>query len=416
MSLLPENKIGDLSTIDTQNMSHEAEAEITPRIRMKHISHLDLDGYGSTLLSEYVAESYPEGFFYLETENILPSKLNDMMAEVIEDLDNWDIVVVTDLSINKDLIDMISGCKNPGKIHIFDHHEYDTDAIPELPDSVIVRQHIDPEKPAGKLTCATALYFSFLVNDPIYKLVDIKNTSVVNGVPFHRDPAEYFVECVRIYDTFEFWPTRNDNPNELTMSYFEAPRLNTLFHILERTEFKEYIKDYFNNRKDFLTVPSKEYPHVGELLRLEGFKNKRYVDAALRRLIHSDFVCTVWRDGVPHELNYKIGVVFAEKNGPVIGNTACENFDDIAFCAVVSNNQVSLYTNRPDVNVRDIATLFGGGGHAEASGFTIPYINANVFNLQHFFNIIECAGRITPGQFTGVNPKQPCMEDMSDTN
>lgn len=410
MNLLPDTKISDLKECQTA----PSEGELTPRIRMKHISHLDLDGYGATMLSEYVADSYPEGFFYLETENILPSKLNDMMAEVIANIDSWDIVVVTDLSINKDLIDMINVCPEKDKIHIFDHHEYDRDIITELPETVIVQQYIDPEddlreNPQGKLTCATALYFKFLSADPIYDLIKVK--CAVDG-----DVAKYLVDCIRVYDTFEFWPSRNDAPNELPLEYVEAPRLNTLFHILERGEFKDYIRHYLDVRKNYLTFSSANYPHISEILRLESFKNKRYVDAALRRCIHTDFVCTVWKDGQPTDLKYRIGVVFAEKNGPIIGNTACENFDDIDFCAVVSNNQVSLYTDRPNINVRNIAKLFGGGGHAEASGFTIPYVNANVYNLDHFFKIIECAAHLIPGSIDSGNVEQPSMEDVTDTN
>ena len=471
MNLVPEDKIGEIrhlseETIEIINAIQESGSipardkqimlarvimrnqgdspgEYTkPRIRMKHISHLDLDGYGATLLSEYVAESYPEGFFYLETDNILPSKLNLLMEDVIEHIDDWDIVVVTDLSINPDLINMIKACKAPGKIHIFDHHEYDRDVIGELPEHIVVRENLflnpdDPNEtkpgmlgafrrlPRSKtLTCATALYYEFLAQDPIYDLARIKNAYSIDGVPVNLecavDPVSYFVECVRIYDTFEFWPFRNEEDSEMYFTYYEAPRLNTLFHILERDEFKAYIKHYFNVRKSSLTVSSEDYPHISEILRLESFKNKRYVDAALRRLIRTDFVCTVFKDGIPHEINRHIGVVFAEKNGPVIGNTACEQFEDIELCMVVSNNQVSLYTNRPNVNVREIAVLFGGGGHAEASGLTIPYINANVYNLEHFFKIIECAGHMSHGQFQGIHfdmNSNPDLEtDMTDTN
>ena len=66
--------------------------------------------------------------------------------------------------------------------------------------------------------------------------------------------------------------------------------------------------------------------------------------------------------------------------------------------------------NNENIDVSSIAKLFGGGGHEEAAGLTIPYINANVYSLNHFFNIIECAGRLTPGQFDSQS------YDMSDTN
>ena len=36
-------------------------------------------------------------------------------------------------------------------------------------------------------------------------------------------------------------------------------------------------------------------------------------------------------------------------------------------------------------------------------GFTIPYTNANVYNLEHFFKIVECAGNMVHGgQFQNI--------------
>ena len=318
------------------------------------------------------------------------------MKDVIENLDEYDRVIITDLAINEELLEMIKSCKNPEKIRVFDHHKCD---LKNLPENVIITKD-SPIYP-GKLTCATELYFNFILNDPIFDLVRIRGN--VKAIA-------YFVECVRVYDTFEFWKTRNDPENTQYESYVDAPRLNTLFHILEREDFKQYIYNYLLNEGRNLTHSNAKYPYITEILTLEANKNTRYVEAALRRLIKTDLCCTVWRDSKAHKLNYHIGIIFAEKNGPVIGNTACENNPELDFCAVVSNNQVSLYTNKENMDVSSIAKLFGGGGHEEAAGLTIPYINANVYSLNHFFNIIECAGRLTPDQFDSQS------YDMSDTN
>lgn len=365
-------------------------------MKIKHISHLDLDGYGATILTEILKNYVPEGFYDIETDNILPNRLNNMMREVIDNLDYYDRVIITDLAINQELLEMIKTCKNPEKIRVFDHHKCD---LKDLPDNIIVTKDSPIQK--GRLTCATELYYNFLRSDPIYDMIRIRG----------NDRAiSYFVECVRVYDTFEFWKTRNDPENSQYESYVDAPRLNTLFHILEREDFKQYMYYYLLNDSHTLTRSNSKYPYISEILTLEANKNNRYVDAALRRLIKTNLCCTVWRDNKPNKLDYNIGVVFAEKNGPIIGNTACENNPELDFCAVVSNNQVSLYTNNENIDVSSIAKLFGGGGHEEAAGLTIPYINANVYSLNHFFNIIECAGRMIPGQFNSQS------SDMSDTN
>lgn len=392
---------------DTHNTTYNSEVGQIPLdasssgfkpMRIKHISHLDLDGYGATILTEILANFVPEGYYEIETDNILPNRLNNIMQDVIDNLDYWDRVIITDLAINAELLEMIKGSKDPMKIRVFDHHKCD---FTDLPENIIIQKE-SPLVP-NALTCATELYFNFLMNDPVYDMIRIRG---------NHKMIKYFVECVRVYDTFEFWKTRNEDPNSQFSEYIDAPRLNTLFHILERDDFKGYIYDYLLNIGTplVLTQSHGNYPYISEILKLEGNKNTRYVEAALRRLIKTPLCCTIWRDEKPNTIDYNIGVIFAEKNGPVIGNTACENNPDLDFCAVVSNNQVSLYTNNPEIDVSSIAKLFGGGGHEEAAGLTIPYINANVYSLNHFFNILECAGRLIPGQFDSS------LADMSDTN
>ena len=356
-----------------------------PLLRMKHISHLDLDGYGATILSEVLKSYYPEGAMTLELKNILPNRLTTEIQDTINNLDDYDLIVITDLAINETIVDLIDHCAAPQKFRVFDHHIC---KLENLSDNFVITNESPIHK--GKLTCATELYYNFIRNDRIYGLIYSDNV---------RKGMRYFVECVRVYDTFEFWNTRNDPANEIDMSYRDAPRLNTLFHIMERDEFRQYIFNYLNSSWwSQLTASSPEYPWISKILELENNKNMKYVESALRRMVRTPFKYSIYKDGQVYELDYLAGVIFAEKSSPVIANTALERNEDIDFCAVVSNNQVSLYTNREEVDAFYIAKIFGGGGHKEAAGFTIPYTSSTVFNMQHFGKIIECAGLLGPNQ------------------
>ena len=84
------------------------------------------------------------------------------MKDVIENLDYWDRVIITDLAINEELLEMIKVSKNPEKIRVFDHHKCD---LKNLPENIIITKYSPIYE--GKLTCATELYFNFLMNDPI---------------------------------------------------------------------------------------------------------------------------------------------------------------------------------------------------------------------------------------------------------
>ena len=376
---------------------NDPEPQVTPMLRMKHISHLDLDGYGSTLLSEILALFYPIGGMSLETKNILPNKLMSELEDTFEHIDDYDLIVITDLAINEKIVNLVNTHPQGNKVRVFDHHVCD---IENLPENFVVSDK-SPIK-VNKLTCATELYYNFIRNDKIYGLIHNENV---------RRALGYFVECIRIYDTFEFWDTRNDPINEIDITYYDAPRLNTLFHIMERDEFKEYIKNYiFSSQWERLTLSTDQYPWISKILELENYKNTKYVESAIRRMVKVPFKYTIYKNEIVYDLDYLCGVIFAEKSSPVIANTALERHTDIDFCAVVSNNQVSIYTNKENIDVSQIAKIFGGGGHKEAAGFTIPYINSIVFNMEHFAKIIECAGQLISGQVVFEDL------DVTDTN
>lgn len=352
-------------------------------IRMKHISHNDLDGYASTILSKFMQHSLPNQYMTLETVNLLPNRLTSAVEETIEKLDSYDRVVITDLNINPEVVEMIANCSDPNKFLIFDHHDT---RITEFPTENFI---ITKDSPGylGKETCATELYYDFISRDNVFSMVRHQMRDQFN--------MEHFVNCVRIYDTYEFWKYRNDPQFKSDIAMSDAPRLNTLFHILERPDFEDYIFDYLSGNIEWmmLTISSEKYPFFTPLLDIESAKNRRYVESALRRMCITAIDINVFQNGKMVNFHHTCGVVFAEKNGPIIGNSACEANAQIDFCAVISNNQVSLYTNRKDVNVAPIAQALGGGGHADAAGFTISSDMARILNINHFTDILSCAAK-----------------------
>ena len=359
------------------------------QMRIRHISHNDLDGYGCTILSNFLQECCPTDYIQLTQDNINPGNLEQTLKDTIEKLDQYDQVFITDLAINKIVIDLVMSSPDPKKFHIFDHHKIRED-IETLPENFCVTQ--DSPKYPGKPTCGTELYYWFLRHDPIFAMIE---ASVPEGA-LHN--MSHFVNVVRIYDTYEFWKERHSEEAKNDIAMSDAERLNTLFHVLDRSTFEDYIKSYFKGDIEWmhLTVSTEKYPWVGERINYEMDRNTRYVEAAMKRVLITPFQVKVFRDGILYDFNYKCGVVFAERNGPMIGNNVCETNPNLDFCAVVSNNQVSFYTVKPEVDVSVIARALGGGGHKDASGFTIPYQNANQFALNHFYDMIKLGGRIGP--------------------
>jgi oligoribonuclease NrnB/cAMP/cGMP phosphodiesterase (DHH superfamily) len=387
--------------------------------RIKHISHNDIDGYSCTLLTEFIVEAYPEGMFGLETQNIVPNQLHGIIKKTLNEIMNYDLVIITDLAIRQDIVDIIESSGYKDKFVVIDHHQtnVNTDNYPWI-NIQVYQKNIEDKSNTKYLTCATRLYYQFLLNDPIFdiNLLHLPST----------DAIEFFIECVTAYDT----KTYNENLNHIEYIKEISPRLNSLFHIIDREEFKSYIKDYISNddygdikkpigvvddseadeksireiylleKGDlpnylYLTKSVEKYPWLNKLIETEMKRNQRYIENVMKRMNIINLNKNIFKNGEMVILdNYLIGLIFAEKLGSDIAEAACKANDNIDFCAVVNNNQVTFYTLKDNVNVGEIATLLGGGGHRKAAGFSIGINDANWFNKNHFFAIFNSAANI----------------------
>ena len=387
--------------------------------RIKHISHIDLDGYSCTLLTEFITEAYPEGMFKLETVNILPNQLHGVIKKTLNEIINYDLIIITDLAIKQDLVDIIETSGHKDKFIIIDHHITDVD-VSKYPWMNI---HIYQQNEHGDinnkyLTCATKLYYEFLLKDPVFDINILHLPSMEN--------IEFYIECVTAHDTKIY----NENLKYIEYIKEISPRLNSLFHIIDRVEFKSYIKDYITNedygdvkktvgiietgKQDercitriyslekgvipnylYLTKSVEKYPWLNKLIETEMKRNSRYIENTIKRMNIINLNKNIFKNGEMILLdNYLIGLIFAEKMGSDIAEIACKRNTDIDFCAVVNNNQVTFYTIKDNVNVGEIATLLGGGGHRKAAGFSISINDANWFNKNHFFAMFNSAANI----------------------
>lgn len=355
--------------------------------RIKHISHNDLDGYAATVLTELIVEAYPKDMFSLEVVNTLPNKILAEVRKTIDNIDNYDIIIITDLAIKQQLVDYIEESGHKDKFRIFDHHQTTVDS--SLYDWIELKVELPDKKGRMRQTCGTELYYNFIRQDRIFDIhaLNLKSDQAIS----------HFVEVVRAYDTYEFYYKKEEGGFNLV--YDDAPRLNTLFHAINHDEFKDYVNNYIHeNETDFmqLTVSTPKYPWVSKIIQLDDERNKRYVESALKKLKIVHLKKDIVKDGKINEIDYHVGLVFAEKNGPMIGKAACKANPNIDFCAVVTNNQVSFYADNDDVDVSILAQLLGGGGHKQASGFTIDYVDSNWLNWMHFSDMINIAGHILP--------------------
>lgn len=342
--------------------------------KIRHISHSDLDGYGCTILSHFFEDLINRGNYGFQVDfdtwNIPPTRLPNLIKSSVCDIvDQLDYVIITDLVVNDTLLKPILDCPLSNKFYIIDHHEIDLSRAP-------ANITIQTNGICGP-TCATELYLNALAN----------------AIGMHTLPSNLlsFVRYVRLYDTYEFYTAPEPKPE----GYSIPPKLNILFHILDKTVFMEYILDFLHSEDptESLLCATEKYPYIPYLIDIERSRIEWYVTDAACHAMKTQFNIGVMTPSGLVKFDYPCAVVFAERNGPLIGRRVCEQNLDIVFCVVVSHNRVSLYTDRDDINVADIAKALGGGGHRKASGFSIPHDVSSNLELNRFIDMVKYAAR-----------------------
>lgn len=184
------------------------------------------------------------------------------------------------------------------------------------------------------LTSATSLLYQYLVNHELLEATDA---------------ITEFVELVRQYDTWE-WEKYNNK---------KALRLNTLFFLVSIDEFEEKIIQRLQSSDHF------EFDEFEKkLLEMEENKIDRYIKRKKRELIQFQIG------------QYLVGIVYAELYHSELGNELGKEFSHIDYIAILNlgGKRMSFRTIHDDIDVSKIASAYGGGGHAKASGCSLTSI------------------------------------------
>ncbi len=281
------------------------------------ISHVaDEDGITPVILSKLVFKNI----------NFVLTEPKDVDKSYLDNVDNYDFVYITDLSVSPELALKINEDeKLKNKTLIFDHHK----SALELNkyDYVTV---IDERN--GKKESATSIFYEYLC-------------SISSNDILHKNSTKGLVEQVRIIDTYDF-KTEDDK---------KAHNLDLLFSILDRENYINYFNNYIRVHDSFEYTKDEMF-----LIKLEKDKVDNYLKQK------TDEMMRVNIDG------YKTGVVFAERYRSQLGNHIVNLYDDIDFAIIISITRSVSYRGNGKVDLSVFAAKYGGGGHANASGSGLP--------------------------------------------
>lgn len=278
---------------------------------IKLITHNDLDGIGCYIVGKYFLDDE------IDVSFCSYGNVNDIALEVVSNIDSYDMVFITDISISEDTAKKLN--KYNKKIRLLDHHPT---ALPlnkyEWANVTINFNGIN--------TCGTELFYHLLTNSK-----ETKN-------------LKRFVELVRRYDTWH-WKELGD---------IQAKELNDLLYIIGKEEFIKNIICKIQNDNKLIFDEQDKY-----ILKLRQNEIDRYIEKKNKNIITKEI------------LGYNAGIVFADNFISELGNKLSELHPELDFIAMINQETISYRTTNNNIDLSEIAKAFGGGGHPKASGSQI---------------------------------------------
>lgn len=282
----------------------------------KIFTHTDLDGVGCAILAKYYN---PE----IEVEFCDYDNVNQKVSDFLDNNISLGDLYITDISVSEEVAQRIND--NTDFI-LLDHHPTALGLNKYKWCTVKVE-----DKTTGLKTCGTEMFYHWLVE------YGYLNKSKV---------LDRFVEIIRDYDTWR-WA-------ELGEDGVISKKINDLLYIYGRENFINWCLSSFTQRK---------FPNLGNteniLLELRQQEIDRYVEKKSREMF-TQALCG------------KIsGFVFASRFTSELGNRLCKMHPEIDFVTIINIEDctVSYRTVKDDIDLgKDVAALFGGGGHPKAAG------------------------------------------------
>ncbi|MDY7043715.1 DHHA1 domain-containing protein [Virgibacillus sp. M23] len=306
--------------------------------KTKLFTHNDLDGIGCEIIGRLAFEDIDVTI----VKN--PQDATQKVKEYIESREfvYYEHTYITDISISNELASII------------DNYEVKLENK-ELSNYFTLLDHHKTAEYLNKYKWCNVQEFSLLGKasgtDMFYSHLD--KQGLFDGKRY-VDVLDIFVEKVRRYDTWE-WKTKYDDQESL--------KLNDLFFLLGREDFVQSIIGKIVHAR-ILSFSDGSWHQMftasdEAVLHVDDKKKQAYIESKKKELFEMPL------------LGYNAGVVFAEQYISELGNSLAECYEDeVDFIVIIDmgRNRIS-YRGIKDIDLgNDVAKVFGGGGHAKASG------------------------------------------------
>lgn len=300
-------------------------------MRVKHLTHNDLDGIGCALLADYFL--YDNATY--EYECVANKDVDDRVRAALDEVDVNTFLLITDVAPSVEVAYEIQAkAKDIGMVRLLDHHATASG----------LKHFYWATVRSGR--SATRLVYEMFTRTP----PPMVGSERVYGAGNHRMLTE-FVSAVDSYDLY-----RKDD-----VFYARGLPMRLLTEFLGMDSFFENYRLKF----DF------DYTNTGDYI-VNALKSRQ--EAYIRQCLSEDAERFIFEDSKGR----KFMVVFSEQHVSELCHQAMNKFPvDYVACVIPSLDVVSLRSRDGEVmDVSQLAKRLGGGGHVKAAGFPYPLKDA----------------------------------------
>lgn len=288
---------------------------------VKLFTHTDLDGIGCAVLAK-LAFGKDVDISYCDYDNI-----DSSVKEFIDSETKFDMCIITDIRVNEDTAKIIDDRFD--NFYLLDHHPTALGLNKYLWCSATI-EYEDKELGVIK-TSGTEMFYYWLIE---------------NGYLKDSDTLRRFAELVRDYDTWRW--------SELGEDGVICKQVNDLLYLYGRDDFIHWCISEIHDE-----VFPRLYAKDEVVLKIKQDEIDRYIEEKNETMFTSPMCGKV------------CGFVFADRFVSELGNRLCKMHPEIDFVTMIDIDgcTVSYRTVKEDIDLgKDVASLFGGGGHPKAAG------------------------------------------------
>lgn len=297
--------------------------------RIRIFTHIDLDGYGCALLAKLAV-----GKDNIKADYCGYTNINEKVKSFIDkkEYESYDYILITDISVNEEVAELINSLDCRNKFILLDHHE--TALFLNKYDWATVMI----QDASNVYTCGTDLTYC--------KLLEL-------GLLQYKSAINELVLNITRYDTWTWKTIYND---------IQPKKLNDLFKIYGPQRFCDVYIDRIQNLKGDFELFNETDKF---LLNLEEEKINTFIYKKLKSVHVEDITI--------NNKTYKVGIVFAAEHISELGNTICEKKPELDFAAIVADmHTVSYRSIKTDIDLGgNVAKHYGGGGRPQTAGSQI---------------------------------------------